>query len=357
MDSSNKAVKGRGAPINPVGRFEKLDIEAVPLEDWEMDEELRPLKTIFYKDTSKSLLSFNDSPDVGPGVMANPYRGCEHGCIYCFARPTHEYLGMSAGLDFESKIFVKQNAPELLRHELNKKSWEPQVIAFSGVTDCYQPVERKLELTRSCMKVLAEFRNPVAIITKNHLVTRDIDILQELATYNAICVNLSITTLNPELAKKMEPRTSRPAARLKAIETLTKAGIPVRVMTAPIIPGLTDHEIPDLLRSAADAGAQGAGYTMVRLSHGLRDLMTNWLDVNYPLKKSRVLGRIRDVRGGELNDTRFGVRMTGEGPYAEHIANLWKLHRKKNGLDKKLPSLSTAHFRRRPADGQGDLFG
>lgn len=360
-DAPANPLKARGAAANPVGRFEKLDFSAEGASgaDWPGDpaeDAPRPLKTEFFRDHSKSVLVYNDSPDIGPGVMLNPYRGCEHGCIYCFARPNHEYLGLSAGLDFESKIFVKTEAPALLRRELNAKKWTPQTIALSGVTDCYQPVERKLQLTRKCLEVLAEFRNPVGLITKNHLITRDLDILQDMARWNGVRAYISLTTLKPDLVHLMEPRTSGPAARLRAIETLAKAGIPVGVMTAPVIPGLTDHELPALLKAASEAGAQSAGYIVVRLSHGLRDLFQDWLEQNLPLKKDRVLGRIRDLRGGKLNDTRWGVRKTGEGPYADLIAQTFKQNAKKYGLDKPQPPLSTAHFRRIPEDGQMSLF-
>ncbi|MBK9586506.1 MAG: PA0069 family radical SAM protein [Alphaproteobacteria bacterium] len=353
--------KARAATNNPVGRFEKLDLDAEESDraDWPGNHEEdhpRPLKTEFFRDSNKSVLVYNDSPDIGPGVMLNPYRGCEHGCIYCFARPNHEYLGLSAGLDFESKIFVKTDAPALLRKELNAKKWTPQMIALSGVTDCYQPVERKLKLTRQCLEVLAEFKNPVGLITKNHLITRDLDILQDMARWNGAAAYISLTTLDADLQKIMEPRTSPPKARLRAIETLAKAGIPVGVMTAPIIPGLTDHELPDLLKAAAEAGAQTAGYIIVRLSHGLRELFQNWLEQNLPLKKDRVLGRIRDLRGGKLNDTRWGVRKTGEGPYAELIAQTFRQNVKKYGLDKHRAPLSTKHFRPMPEDGQLSLF-
>lgn len=358
LPSLNKA---RGATDNPVGRFEKLDIDVNQSDraDWPGDPEdfeHTPLKTQFFRDRSKSVLVHNDSPDIGPGVMLNPYRGCEHGCIYCFARPNHEYLGLSAGLDFETKIFVKTDAPALLRKELNAKKWTPQMIALSGVTDCYQPVERKLKLTRQCLQVLAEFKNPVGLITKNHLITRDLDILQDMARWKGAAAYISLTTLDADLQKIMEPRTSPPKARLRAIETLAKAGIPVGVMTAPIIPGLTDHELPDLLKAASEAGAQSAGYIIVRLSHGLRELFQDWLETNLPLKKDRVLGRIRDVRGGRLNDTRWGIRKTGEGPYAELIAQTFTQNVKKYGLDKPREPVSTKHFRPVPEDGQLSLF-
>ncbi len=351
----------RGARTNPSGRFESLSIDASVSSGFGFDEEQpdfpkAKLRTHYYQDHSKTVLTYNNSPDIRPSVMLNPYRGCEHGCVYCFARPSHEYLGLSAGLDFESKIFIKSNAPEQLRQELNAKRYRPQPVSISGNTDPYQPIERKLALTRRCLQVMAEFRHPVGIITKNHMVTRDIDILQELRRFDAIAVNISLTTLNAELTRTMEPRTSRPKARLRAIEKLSAAGIPVNVLMGPIIPGLTDHEIPTLLKAAAQAGARSAGYTMLRLSYGLRELFTEWLDTHYPLKKSRVLGRIRDIRGGKLNDTRWGVRQTGEGPYAEHIAQVFAVHKKKHGLHKPYPGLSTKSFRRRPQDGQLSLF-
>ncbi len=350
----------RGTATNPSGRFESLDIERDFDDGWglNIDDPDFPepkLRTQFYKDHSKSVLSYNNSPDIRPGIMLNPYRGCEHGCVYCFARPSHEYLGLSAGLDFESKIFVKHNAPKLLTQELNAKKYRPQPISISGNTDPYQPVERQLKLTRQCLQVIAKFRNPVGIITKNHLVTRDIDILKELASFQGVVVNLSLTTLDAELTKTMEPRTSRPNARLRAIEKLSNAGIPVNVLMGPIIPGLTDYEIPALLKAAADAGAQSAGHTMLRLSHGLKDLFQAWLDKHYPDKKSRVLGRIRDTRGGKLNDTRWGVRQRGEGPYAEHIANVFTVHKKKYGLTCKF-TLNCEAFRKQPVSGQLQLF-
>jgi len=252
---------GRGTAENPPNRFEKL----VYVRDPEsIDPEEPSPKTQFLRDVSKSLISYNDSPDVGFEASINPYRGCEHGCIYCYARPYHEYLGFSSGLDFETKILVKENAPKLLRDELASKRWQPKVLAISGVTDPYQPIERKLQLTRQCLEVLAEFRNPVIIITKNQLVARDVDLLKELASFDAAAVCVSVTTLDAELARVMEPRTSTPANRLEAIQTLAQAGVPVRVLVAPIIPGLTDHETPGIIKAAAKAGASHAGYVVVR---------------------------------------------------------------------------------------------
>ena len=347
---SNTAKKPhRGALENPTGRFEALEATYDPNPDWaaEPGEEVfeETLKTRFYKDASRNVLTHNNSPDIGFDFSINPYRGCEHGCIYCYARPTHEYLGMSAGLDFESKILVKTDAPALLRKALLAKKWKPQVIVMSGVTDCYQPAERHFKITRQCLEVLAEFRNPVGIITKNHLVTRDVDVLSELAQYNAIRVMVSITTLDDSLVSKMEPRTSRPIMRLKAIEALSNAGVSTGVMMGPIIPGLTDHEVDSVLRHAADAGAQTASHTLVRLPYGVKDLFSQWLETHFPDRKNRVLNRLRDMHNGELNDNRFGKRMSGEGHYADYINAMFDMAKKRYGLKGRSKPLSSEHFR------------
>jgi DNA repair photolyase len=287
-------------------------------------------------------------------VYLNAYRGCEHGCIYCYARPYHEYLGLSAGIDFESRIFVKEDAPALLRKELLAKSWTPQASGFSGVTDPYQPVERRLKITRACLEVLLEFRNPVGIVTKSHTVTRDIDLLSQLARHRAAHVMMSVTTLDDELAGVMEPRASRPQRRLAAVRALASAGIPVGVMVAPIIPGLTDHEVPAIMKAAAEAGATSAGRTVVRLPYGLKDLFSDWLAVHFPDRKEKVLNRLRAIRHGKLNDSTFGKRMSGDGPFAESIHQMFELHRRKFGLTDRT-ELSTDAFRR--AGGQqGSLF-
>jgi DNA repair photolyase len=276
----------------------------------------------------------------------NPYRGCEHGCIYCFARPTHEYLGLSAGLDFESKIMVKSDAPRLLEAELSSPKWTPQVLVMSGVTDPYQPVERKLGITRGCLEVLVKFRNPVAIITKNRLVTRDADLLGELASYKASAVNVSVTSLDPNIQRVLEPRTSSPAARLETVATLRAAGIPVGVMVAPIIPGLTDHEVPKIVEACARAGAQFAGYTIVRLPWAIAPLFEHWLDEHFPEKKQKVLERIRHIRGGtKLNDSRWGTRTKGEGIFAEQIRSMFEVACRRAGIGPR-PELSTTSFRR-----------
>src|SRR5881227_3299859 len=288
---SGAPVHGRGASWSPANRFEKLHIDLTQTDvvDVDPDAEEKPSRhTEYFRDGTKSIITRNSSPDVGFETSLNPYRGCEHGCIYCYARPTHEYLGFSAGLDFESKIMVKMDAPELLRTELESLRWKPQVLVMSGVTDPYQPVERKLRITRSCLEVLVKFRNPVAIITKNRLVTRDIDLLGELAQHNAAAVNVSVTSLNPELQRVLEPRTSSPSARLEAVAALRAAGIPVGVMVAPIIPGLTDHEVPRIVEACARAGAQFAGYTIVRLPWAIAPLFEHWLDEHFPGKKQKI---------------------------------------------------------------------
>jgi DNA repair photolyase len=344
--------RGRGAPANPPNRFEALWYTRDP--EW-TDPEDPALETQFFKDTSRSIIAYNDSPDVGFDASINPYRGCEHGCIYCYARPTHEYLGFSAGLDFESRILVKEDAPELLRRELSSPQWKPQVLAISGVTDPYQPIERRLQLTLRCLEVLAEFRNPVVIITKNHLVTRDIDLLKELARYEAVRVFLSITTLDGSLGRVMEPRASHPARRLAAIEALTQAGVPTGVLVAPVIPGLTDHELPSIIGAAAQAGASAAGNVTLRLPHGVGSLFEQWLAQHFPDRKDKVLHRVRAIRGGKLNDPRFNSRMRGEGIFAEQIQALFTLACRKAGIDGRGPTLSTAAFRV-PSDSQLSLF-
>ncbi len=342
-----KNIKGRGASSNTPNRFEKDRYEAEMQEfDAYLEEEKPLLKTQFIKDSSRSIVTENNSPDVGFRFSINPYRGCEHGCAYCYARPTHEYLGYSAGLDFESKILIKNNAPQLLREKLTSRSWNPETIAISGVTDCYQPIERKLKLTRACLEVLADFRNPVGIITKNALVTRDLDVLQELNKYHAIMVFLSVTTLDEKLCADLEPRTSRPQARLKALETLAKAGIPVGVNVAPVIPGLTDHEMPNILKAASEVGATSAGFVPLRLPLSVSPLFVEWLQVHRPEKKEKVLSHIRSIRGGDLNSSQFGSRMRGEGVYADQLAKIFGLYTKKFGLNQKSIELSSADFRK-----------
>jgi DNA repair photolyase len=363
------AVKGRGTAENPANRFERLRVEVdTEVDLGPPDEEGEPQRvaTELLRDSSRSLITHNDSPDVGFSFSLNPYRGCEHGCVYCYARPTHEYLGFSAGLDFESRILVKEDAPRLLRGELAAPGWEPQTLAMSGVTDPYQPVERRLRITRGCLEVLAETRHPVAVITKSELVTRDLDLLTELARHQAVRVFLSITTLDGELARRMEPRASHPRDRLKAVAQLAAAGVPVGVMVAPVVPAITYDDIRGILVASAAAGARAAGYTVMRLPGAVAGLVEAWLERHFPERREKVLHRIRELRGGRLNDPRFGSRMRGEGIFAQQIRALFENARRRHGLDQPLPELSAAAFRRpappsRPPrskhSGQLPLFG
>ncbi len=341
--SQNSHIRGRGSSENIPNRFEKTSY-AKELDNLDFEDPLN--STQYLKDSSQSILSYNDSPDVGFDASVNPYRGCEHGCIYCYARPAHEYLGLSSGLDFETKILVKENAPKLLRKELSSPKWEPKIIAMSGVTDPYQPIERKLKITRGCLEVLAEFRNPLVIITKNYLVTRDIDLLSDLAKHQAISVYISITTLDDSLRRILEPRTSPPTKRLEAIEILSSHQIPVGVLVAPVIPALNDHEIPQILQAAATAGVKFAGFVPVRLPHGVSSLFEKWLETHFPDRKEKVLNRIREIRGGKLNDPNFGSRMRGEGVFAKEIAALFAIAKRKAGIVDRVPKLSTNHFRK-----------
>ncbi|MDG1897097.1 MAG: PA0069 family radical SAM protein [Fuerstiella sp.] len=354
------AAKGRGSAIRPPNRFESKhrepDLEQVA-DDVEYLESLRSTPTQFISDDSKSIVSSNDSPDVFFRFSVNPYRGCAHGCSYCYARPTHEYLGLDAGLDFESKIFVKHRAPELFRDWLARESWQPEYIAFSGVTDCYQPAEREYQLTRGCLEVALEARQPVGVITKNALVTRDIDLLAEMAHFNTISVSISVTTLDAKLAATMEPRTSAPHAKLRAIRDLTDAGIPITAMIAPVIPGLTDSEVPAILEAVAAAGAVSASYIVLRLPRNVRPVFLEWLERTQPSRKQLVESRIRSTRDGDLNNPNFGSRMRGDGEIADQIRQTFNVFARKHSLDADLEPLSTEHFRRpTPSSGQLRLF-
>lgn len=358
--SGTHRTPARGAAANPANRFDRISVEFEPeavVAEGPAGEDARPaLPTQFFKDHASSIITRNDSPDVGFDASLNPYRGCEHGCAYCYARPYHEYLGFSAGLDFESRIMVKEDAPELLRAALSSPRWQPITLAMSGVTDPYQPVERKLEVTRRCLAVLAELRQPVSIITKNTLVTRDIDLLAALARHDAVRVVLSVTTLDERLGRAMEPRASTPQQRLEAVRRLREAGIPAGVNIAPVIPGLNDHEIPRIVEAAAAAGASFAGWGMLRLPHGVKDIFLDWLDREFPGKKARVLSRIREVRGGRLNDSTWGQRMSGQGIFAEQIDALFRASARRHGLDQPRSHLSPAAFRR-PGGEQLSLAG
>lgn len=356
-DDQRPLAKGRGAQIKPPNRFETLqcDDDFADLEaDSDFFDRQRSLPTQYTADDSRSVIVENDSPDIPFRYSLNPYRGCSHGCSYCYARPGHEYLGLNAGLDFESKVFVKLRAPQLLRDWLARSQWEPETIVFSGVTDCYQPVERKLQITRRCLEVALEARQPVAMITKNALVTRDLDILGEMAKLDIVSVALSITTLDEKLARQMEPRTSPPAARLRTIRQLGEAGVRTSVMVAPIVPGLTDSEIPAILEAAADAGATSAGYILLRLPLNVRPVFLEWLERERPLEKDRVLSRVRACRDGQLNDSQFGSRMRGSGELAKQIRQTFQVFSRRYGLDNKQPPLSTEHFRP-PTSSSGQL--
>jgi DNA repair photolyase len=355
---SREPIHGRGASWSPANRFDKLHVDLTDVDLVDDDPEADPPSpgygaarakprraTQYFEDKTKTIIARNQSPDVGFETSINPYRGCEHGCIYCFARPTHEYLGFSAGLDFESRIMVKPDAPRLLEAELSSPKWKPQFLMMSGVTDCYQPIERKLKITRGCLEVLEKFRNPVGILTKNRLVTRDIDVLSKLARHQCGVVNLSITTLEVDLQRIMEPRTSAPAARLDAVAQLRAAGIPVGVMVAPVIPGINDHEIPAIVAACAKAGAQFAGHVLLRLPWTVRPLFEHWLDEHFPERKAKVLDRLRASRGGKLYDSRWRKRQIGEGIFAEQISNMFDVACRRAGFGER-PKLSTAAFRR-----------
>ena len=337
--------KGRGAQIKTENKFLKAQYVAEHVEG--LDEPLltAPTTQIFYEN-AKKVVNKVESPDLNGMYSLNPYQGCEHGCIYCYARNTHEYWGFSAGLDFESKIIVKQNAPALLEKFLIHPDWHATPIMVSGNTDCYQPLERKLEITRKLLMIFAKYRHPVGMISKNSLVTRDIDILTDLAKDNLIQIHISITTLNEDLRRVMEPRTASAKKRLMTVEALSKAGIPVGIMNAPIIPGLNHHEIPAVLKAAADHGALGVGMTMVRLNGSIGKIFEDWLRKNFPDRFEKVWHQISEVHGGHVNDSTFGRRMTGEGNYAEAVHQLFRSAKKKYFAGRSMPPLDLTKFRK-----------
>jgi DNA repair photolyase len=334
---------GRGALSNASSRFD--DEKKIRTTDgWDIEDELPPLRTTLTRDATRTIIARNTSPDVPFDRSINPYRGCEHGCIYCFARPTHAYLGLSPGLDFETKILFKPEAAKLLEAELASPKYKPDVVAMGTNTDPYQPVERELKITRSILKVLSDFNNPVGIVTKNHLVTRDIDILADMARRNLAEVFLSVTTLDKTLARDMEPRASAPHRRLDAVRELSAAGIPTGVMTAPMIPGLNDHEMEAILEAATEAGATRAGFTVLRLPLEIKDLFDEWLRANRPDRAEKVLSLIRQMRGGALYQAEFGLRMRGEGPIAQLLAARFSAAVKRLGLNKIRYRLDTLRF-------------
>ena len=337
--------KGRGAQIKTENKFLKAQYVTDHIEG--LDEPLleNPHTQIFHE-SPKKIVNKVDSPDLGFGYSMNPYQGCEHGCIYCYARNTHEYYGFSAGLDFESKIIVKENAPKLLEEQLLKPSWNAVPIMLSGNTDCYQPQEKKFGITRNLLKVLARYRHPVSIITKNSLVLRDLDLLQDLATDKLVHVYISITTLDEELRRTMEPRTASALKRLKTVEALSKANVPVGIMNAPIIPGLNHYEIPKVLKAASEHGALNAGMTIVRLNGSIGQLFEDWLRKNFPDRFDKVWNQICSMHGGNVNDSQFGRRMAGEGNEAEAIRQLFRIAKKKYFAGKAMPVYDLTKFRK-----------
>lgn len=357
MNDPNLPIIGRGAQVSPPNRYQRIHIEEA-LEQLEHDDEYindRQLpRTEIYEDDSQSIVSKNDSPDIPFNYSLNAYRGCAHGCAYCYARPTHEYLGLSAGLDFETKLFVKLRAAELFRNFLSQISWQAEPIMLSGVTDCYQGIERHFQLTRQCLQVASSANQPMMITTKNALVTRDLDILQPMARRNLISVAISITSLDQSLTRILEPRTSAPLARLRAVRELSSAGVPVMVMVAPLIPGLNDDEMPAILQAAAEHGARSASYTMLRLPTSVRPVFLDWVQRFVPNKQQRIENAIRSVRGGELNSGQFGERMRGTGAMADQWSSLFKMLKKKHKLDAPMPMLDRDQFSP-PADEHGQL--
>ncbi len=357
QQQDNRKVSGRGTSINHSGRFEATEIELdssqLEYDDEWQQEQQRP-RTKYFEDTSRTVISENDSPDVPFRYSLNPYRGCLHGCSYCYARPSHEYLGLSAGLDFETKIFVKKRAPELFRRWLCRRGYVPEPVMMSGVTDSYQPVERILRITRGCLEVAEQAAQPMSIVTKNALVCRDLDLMTRMAERHLVRVAVSITSLDQSLTRVLEPATSAPAARLRAVEQLSSAGIPVHIMVAPVIPGLNDSEIPAILEAAAAAGARSSSHVLIRLPYSVKDIFTDWLAHCRPEQADKVLSRLARARDGRLNDTTFGRRMQGSGPMAEQIAALFRVTARRHAIDQQLPPLATAGFR--PPDGQRRLF-
>ena len=352
-DKSSTYFKGRGAQLNPHNRFLKNDYvkeHAEGIDDWEESDQ----KTSFIFGESKSVVNKVDSPDVGMAYSLNPYQGCEHGCTYCYARNSHEYWGFSAGLEFERKIIVKKDAPQLFRKFLEKKGWAAEIISLSGNTDCYQPAERKFKLTRQLLEIAREYKQPIGMITKNALVLRDLDILKEMAQEKLCMVYVSINSLNEDLRLKMEPRTATAVQRLKVVEQLSAAGIPVGVMVAPLIPGLSDHEVPAILKAVAERGAVKAGYTVVRLNGAIGGIFKDWLEKNYPDRIDKVWHMIQSCHGGQVNDSRFSERMKGKGNIAQLISDTFKLHCRLNKLNLSPIELDSSKFRVPKA--QLDLF-
>jgi DNA repair photolyase len=339
----SRRTRGRGATFNPDNRYSATAREETD-DGWgNLDAPLDPLITTLSVDASRTVITYNDSPDVGFDRSINPYRGCEHGCVYCFARPSHAWLGLSPGLDFESRLFHKPDAPTLLRKELSARGYRPAPIAVGINTDGWQPVERKLKLTRRVLEVLVECRHPFSIVTKSALIERDLDLLQKAARLNLVSVAVSITTLDRRLARTLEPRAAAPQRRLDVMQALSTAGVPVSVLVAPVIPVLTDSELESILKAARAAGAQAAGYVLLRLPHELKELFTTWLETHHPNMADHVMGIMRDMRGGRDYDSRYGVRMRGTGEYAALIAKRFEMAERRLGFGE-FPPLDCSQF-------------
>ncbi len=350
--------RGRGAESNASGRFEALSRETFD-DGWNDDDAApAPLRTVMTPEAARVIISRNDSPDIRFDRSINPYRGCEHGCIYCYARPAHAYMGLSPGLDFESKLFFKPGAARLLEAELSRRAYKPATIHVGGNTDPYQPQERRLRVTRGVIEVLSRFSHPFSIITKSALIARDLDLLAPMAALDLVRVAISVTTLDRKLARVMEPRAATPERRLDALRALSEAGVPTAVMFAPVIPGLNDHELEAVLERAAQVGAVTAGYTVLRLPREIKDLFREWLTANVPDRAARVMSLVRQMRGGKDYDAEWGKRMKGDGPIAEVIAQRFRIARRRFGLDRTLPPMEVSHFHVPPRAGdQLDLFG
>jgi len=342
-EENEEFFKGRGAQVNTHNKFLKSKYVLDHIEG--LDEQfLENTATQIFEETPKRIVSESNSPDLSHMFSINPYQGCEHGCIYCYARNTHEYFGFSAGLDFERKIIVKRNAAELLEQYFNKKNYQPVCILLSGNTDCYQPLERKLKITRSLLQIFLQYRNPVSIITKNNVILRDLDILGELGKLNLVHVNISITSLNEQLRQKLEPRTVTATGRLGVIQKLTETGIPVRVMAAPIIPGLNSNEIPNIIKAAADRGAVAAGFTIVRLNGSIAEIFTDWIHKAFPDRAEKVLNMIKACHDGKLNDSDFGRRMSGDGNIAQSIHQMFRMATNRFMGDRVMPEFDYGLF-------------
>jgi len=355
MQNRPKA-RGRAALTNPTGRYER-HVRVSADDGWEMEEGPPVLRTEVTDEAPRKIITKNTSPDISFDRSINPYRGCEHGCIYCFARPSHEWLGLSAGLDFETRLFAKPAAPELLERELRARSYTPQVIAIGTNTDPYQPLEKERRIMRRVLEVLSDHRHPVAIVTKGSLIERDIDLLGEMGRAGLARVGISVTTLDPSVSRKMEPRVPGPKRRLETIRRLAEAGCPVRVMVSPVVPALTDHELEAMLEAGAKAGATAASWIMLRLPHGVSDLFRAWLAEHYPDRAARIMGRVRELHGGKDYDPEWGKRLTGEGLFAEMVAQRFAVATRRLGLAHDLPPLRTDLFRPPPRAGdQLSLF-